>query len=90
MDNKLGFAGAYLMACHRVMNQWTADKKYSILQMDYGLSIKNHANDEYPIEDLCEIAKFCLGLENFKFKVEKGICRVYPQEYQLDNEKDAE
>lgn len=79
MNNRLGFAGALILAQSGVINQWRADDKYSIAQMDYGLSIKNHVDGSYPQQDIKAIVRHCLpGTGAYETKIgTDGICRVY-------------
>ena len=86
MDNSLGLAGVVLAHQSGVYAAWTAhtsrnnyDMTYSILEMDYGLSIKirsNPGNAKQVEKDIKEIIKHCMPDTEYKIEQDCNLVRV--------------
>lgn len=80
MHNPFGLLGAATVMKAGVIDQWIVPDKYSIMQMDYGLSIKNHAGPRVIEADIPQIVHECLpGVTDYTIEHDGKICRVKPK-----------
>jgi hypothetical protein len=85
-DNSLGLLGAIWQANAGVREAWRAADKYTILRMDYGLSIKNHNGRAFPVKDIKAIAAACIPGRDYKIERDENILRLIYRDSPEENQ----